>query len=69
MATVLYSDVKYYGPHFESMAKQWRQIDLALAGAITSVVRYFRNRNAKRYLREMPDYLLEDIGVMRCQLK
>ena len=69
MATIMYSDQRYYSSHFESMAQQWRQMDNALAGALMSVVRYFRNRSAKRYLRELPDYLLDDIGISREQLQ
>ena len=68
MATVLYTDVRYYGPHFESMAAQWRQIDAALNQVFSSVAGYFRNRAAKAYLRELPEYLLEDIGVSRREL-
>ena len=69
MATVLYTDVRYYGPHFESMAKQWRQIDNALSGLVGNVVGYFQDRAAKRYLRSLPEYLLEDMGLDRSMLK
>ena len=69
MSTVLYTDVRYYGPHFESMARQWRQIECAVVGAVKVIDRYFANRAAKQYLRELPDYLLEDIGVERYQLR
>ncbi len=69
MSTVLYTDVRYYGPHFESMARQWRNTEQAIVGAVVAVNRYFANRAAKQYLRELPDYLLEDIGVNRFQLR
>ncbi len=69
MATVLYSDVRYYGPHFESMAAQWRQFDKALGSLVNNVVGYFQDRAAKRYLRSLPEYLLEDMGLDRSMLK
>ena len=68
MATVLYSDVNYYGPHLESMARQWRPFESLVSRAIACVVQYVRDESAKRYLRELPDYLLEDIGVKRDEL-
>ncbi|MEM7206357.1 MAG: DUF1127 domain-containing protein [Pseudomonadota bacterium] len=68
MATILYTDVRYYSAHFESMAAQWRQFDSAIRRLGAIPARYFRNREAKRYLRSLPDYLLDDIGIDRSYL-
>ena len=69
MSTILYSNVRYYGPHFESMAREWRRLGENTANVFKAVAKYFNDESAKRHLREMPDYLLEDIGVSRYQLR
>ena len=63
MATIFNTDERYYGHHFESMAQQWRQFDAALAAIGSAVVKTFRDQESKRYLRTMPDYMLDDIGI------
>jgi len=68
MATIMYINVRYYAAHFESMASQWRALDNAIKRLLEMPVRYFRHRAVKRYLRSLPDYLLDDVGLDRSDL-
>ena len=43
-------------------------IGMAIGNSMIAVSEYFRNREAKRHLRQLPEYLLEDIGVSRDDL-
>ena len=41
---------------------------LSLRGIVRSVLNYCRHQNDYRALMDMPDYLLEDIGVARADV-
>jgi len=69
VTTIFFTDVSDNRPNFETITRQWRQLGAVVTASGSAVVKYFRDRETKSYLRTLPDYLLDDVGIKRYEIR